>query len=301
MGILRTSKIMPLSTTFLTPTQAPLLLDSYPNAAFAYSLRKLRTAYGGSAIRIRRSSDNAEQDFGFDGSGNFDSTGAAAFIGGGSGYITTWYDQSGNGINVEQVTAANQPTYVASGINSIPTVSFSNASATAFYYGSVAQTVLGSGTSCSSFAVIRPSSLLQIGPIWAWGPGGGSEYCTMSNHDHGDGSPAHEIAFDYPQWFNAGELVVAEPGGWDAAEHILECNRDEADLFEIIADGVSIASATLTNQPIPATSSYLGIGGNLNSRYFDSYISEVIHWGSDVGSSARTAIRTNMNAYYTVF
>jgi hypothetical protein len=43
----------------------PLLLDSYPNASVAYSLRKLRTAYSGSAIRVRRNVDNAEQDFGF--------------------------------------------------------------------------------------------------------------------------------------------------------------------------------------------------------------------------------------------
>ena len=43
----------------------PLLLDTYPNAAVAYSLRKLRTAYTGAAIRVRRSSDNAEQDIGF--------------------------------------------------------------------------------------------------------------------------------------------------------------------------------------------------------------------------------------------
>ena len=41
------------------------LLDTYPNAAAAYSVRKLRTAYTGSAIRVRRSSDNAEQNIGF--------------------------------------------------------------------------------------------------------------------------------------------------------------------------------------------------------------------------------------------
>jgi hypothetical protein len=43
-----------------------LALDqlSAPSAA-AYSLRKLRDAYGGSAIRVRRSSDNAELDIGF--------------------------------------------------------------------------------------------------------------------------------------------------------------------------------------------------------------------------------------------
>jgi hypothetical protein len=41
------------------------LLDNYPGATVAYSLRKLRTAYSGNAIKVRRSSDNLEQDIGF--------------------------------------------------------------------------------------------------------------------------------------------------------------------------------------------------------------------------------------------
>jgi hypothetical protein len=51
-------------STGITPPPA-LLLDTYPNAAVAYSLRKLRTAYTGAAIRVRRAIDNAEQDIGF--------------------------------------------------------------------------------------------------------------------------------------------------------------------------------------------------------------------------------------------
>ncbi len=42
-----------------------LLLDTYTGASVAYSLRQLRTAYTGAAIRVRRSSDNAEQDINF--------------------------------------------------------------------------------------------------------------------------------------------------------------------------------------------------------------------------------------------
>lgn len=58
-----------------------LLLDTYPNAAVAYSLRKLRTSYTGSAIRVRRSWDNAEQDFGFDNSGDLDVNSIENFVG----------------------------------------------------------------------------------------------------------------------------------------------------------------------------------------------------------------------------
>ena len=41
------------------------LLDQYGDAAAAYSLRKLRSGYTGSAIRVRRSSDNTERDIRF--------------------------------------------------------------------------------------------------------------------------------------------------------------------------------------------------------------------------------------------
>lgn len=64
----------------LTPPATPLLLDTYPNAAVAYSLRKLRTAYSGSAIRVRRSSDNAEQDIAFVGN-DLDTTSMLDFVG----------------------------------------------------------------------------------------------------------------------------------------------------------------------------------------------------------------------------
>jgi hypothetical protein len=93
---------------------ATLLLDLYPNAAAAYSLRKLRTAYTGNAIRVRRSSDNTEQDIGFV-SGNLDTVSLLAFCGVGNGFVTTWYDQSGNAKNTTQTTAINQPRIVNSG------------------------------------------------------------------------------------------------------------------------------------------------------------------------------------------
>ena len=93
------------------------LLDTYPNAAVAYSLRLLRTAYTGSAIRVRRT-DLTEANIGFTSAGNLDTTALLAFTGTGAldnGFITTWYDQSGNGKNATQTTAINQPQIVSSG------------------------------------------------------------------------------------------------------------------------------------------------------------------------------------------
>lgn len=107
----------------MTAAPSGFLLDDYPNALVAYSFRKLRNAYAGSAVRIRRSSDSTELDVGFSGD-DFDAGAAATFIGGGTGFVVTWYDQSGNAENVTNATAAEQPTYHAASFNSLPTMEF---------------------------------------------------------------------------------------------------------------------------------------------------------------------------------
>lgn len=94
---------------------SPLLLDTYQNAICAYSLRKLRSAYTGSAIAVRRSSDNTSQNIGFDVNGNLDTTSLLSFVGSGNGFVSIWYDQSGNGSNLTQSTAAEQMRIVYSG------------------------------------------------------------------------------------------------------------------------------------------------------------------------------------------
>jgi hypothetical protein len=106
------------------------LLDVYGSASAAYSVRKLRTAYTGNAIRVRRT-DLTEQNIGFTALGNLDTTALLAFTGTGAldnGFITTWYDQSGNALNLTQTTALNQPKIVNAGAlvtqNSKPAIYF---------------------------------------------------------------------------------------------------------------------------------------------------------------------------------
>ena len=73
-------------------------------------------------MRVRRSSDNAEQDFSAaviaDANGNrtLDTASLLTFCGAGNGFVTTWYDQSGNGRHAVQTTAANQPRIVNAGV-----------------------------------------------------------------------------------------------------------------------------------------------------------------------------------------
>lgn len=122
---------------------APLLLDVYPGAAAAYSLRKLRTAYTGAAIRVRRSSDNTETDIGFNGSNQLDTTALSTFCGLGNGFVTNWYDQSGNSKNATQTTTSLQPYIYFSG--SVITRNGKPALQNSGYNYLVASTASGSG------------------------------------------------------------------------------------------------------------------------------------------------------------
>lgn len=91
------------------------LLDNYTGAGFAYSLRKIKSAYTGSCIKVRRSSDDTEQDIGFAAGNVLDESALTTFVGAGDGFVSVWYDQSGAGNNATQTTAANQPKIVSSG------------------------------------------------------------------------------------------------------------------------------------------------------------------------------------------
>ena len=84
------------------------LLDEYPGAAAAYSLRLLNTDYTGDAVIVRRASDNATQSIGFV-DGELDTDTLDTFCSGTDGFVTTWFDQSGNGVNAVQTTASSQP------------------------------------------------------------------------------------------------------------------------------------------------------------------------------------------------
>jgi len=96
------------ATTSTTATAPFNVLDVYTGAVVAFSLRRLSGAYSGAAVRVCRSSDNVEQDIGFDASGNLNESALTSFIGANSGFVTTWYDQSGASRDMTQSIAANQ-------------------------------------------------------------------------------------------------------------------------------------------------------------------------------------------------
>lgn len=92
-----------------------LLLDLFPDAAAAYSVRKLSSTYLGSAMQVRRDSDSTTLDIGFVGQ-DLDTASLLAFAGAGSAFVSIWYDQSGFGRNATASTLGFQPRVVNTGV-----------------------------------------------------------------------------------------------------------------------------------------------------------------------------------------
>ena len=89
------------------------LLNKFSGASLGLSLDKLDINYTGSAIKVRRSSDNNELDIGFV-DGILDTASLLDFVGSGDAFVTIIYDQVGSN-NMYQTTANLQGQIVSNG------------------------------------------------------------------------------------------------------------------------------------------------------------------------------------------
>jgi hypothetical protein len=118
--------------------------------AAAYSLRNLSTTYTGNVVDVRRSSDDAEDSF--TATEVADGT-LTDWVGvGNDGFVTQWYDQSGNDNHATQGTNASQPKIVDGGVLVSDGISFNGTSQQLAVAGNTVITASAAGT-YSAFSV----------------------------------------------------------------------------------------------------------------------------------------------------
>jgi hypothetical protein len=261
-----------------------LLLDLYPSAATAYSLRKLRTAYTGSAIRVRRSSDNTEQDIGFVGN-DLDTTALTTFCGAGNGFVTTWYDQSGNANNATQTTQASQPQIVSSGvivlINTKPGLSFNGSS-----YRFNLPTISFSLNSISVIGVIKSNNLASNGFAFA-NPDSNRIYLgfilsSISYFGYGNSATS----------FNLGASTTNQ----ELHELYSGINSNA---YKNANSSTQITSSTANENGADISIGSYGRVGTL-ANFYNGNIQEIIFYTTNQ-SSNRTGIETNINTHYAIY
>lgn len=118
-----TPSISSTTTYYAEAVSEVLPGDTISSLRLAVGLRKLKSNYTGNAIKLRRSSDNATQIFGFSGN-ELDTVAIKTWLGTATAFVEIVYDQSGFGNNVSQTATGNQPTLVLSGHNGKPVLRF---------------------------------------------------------------------------------------------------------------------------------------------------------------------------------
>lgn len=265
-------------------TQFVGLLDTYSGAAAAYSLRKLRIAYTGSAIRVRRASDNTEQNIGFV-NNVLDTSSLITFCSGTDGFVTTWYDQSGNGYNATQTAAARQPSiYTNAG-----GVRLNSGKPALFFSGAYSLQYVSVNLGSSTTVFIAGQS-----------PTGSVRFLfdgVSSNNRFG----LYSVSTSQNSLFtvnNSGSLneilTTSKTTAGNANIFTALKNSTSSKLFE---NGVEVASGTLTNDS--STGLTIGANNNFNSAYQNS-MNEIIFYNSNQ-SSNQTGIQNNINSYYGIY
>jgi hypothetical protein len=270
---------------------ASLLLDLYPSAALAYSLRKLRTAYTGSAVRVRRSSDNTEQDIGFV-AGQLDTVSLLAFCGVGNGFVTTWYDQSGNARNVTQTTQSNQPQIVKIGsvilLNNKPKIEF---------YGKILIANSFNINNFSIFSVINMIVTQSYGGIIRNVTSSGSSFAILS----AKASTWQSLALRYNNNVDVIRKMRSITKNLPTNQYLE--NWISTDLNQILYENNNLTT-TIEGANNFLGNNFLTIGSltylGLIAENGKIDIQEIILYNTDE-STNKSAINTNINTHYAIY
>jgi hypothetical protein len=269
-------------------TQNTPLLDTYTGAAAAYSLRKLSSSYSGSAIRVRRASDNAESDIGFNVFGELSTVELAAFCGSSDGFVKTWYSQVGTGVDATQTTAANQPK-IYDGTTGVVTDN-----------GKPAMDI----NSGDSFRVasITLNTYMTV--------------CIVTNPDAAAGflleqsetSNSNDGFYFHASTGNTFNIRRSSNYKWNAASGWIGTNQNLATLIskatpELYQNGSAVSWSLISGSDLgdsSATDELNFFSRNQASLFYDGKFQEIVIFNSDQ-SSNRTNIEDNINTFYSIY
>lgn len=265
---------------------------SSDSPVLALSTRRINSGYTGALIRLRRSTDNTEQDFGSGlGMGEtLDYSAIDTFLSGGTAHVVKWYDQSGQGRDLQQQTASRQPTFDA-GATTGRAVKFSGASDV--HLSSVTQVSGGFFSSGPAVSIHHAMDNDDNG------------FCTnmsLSTSPHAAGNITYFRTNRYGgnnRFVWRGVQFSPAGSGTTAGNEYSYYNHDGSNL-RIDHNDTEIGSTSNTTAAHSGADSF-NLGADATAHEWDGYTYELIIFDSSQSTANSDAIRDDMNSQYSLY
>jgi hypothetical protein len=260
------------------------ILDLFPtDIQAAHSLRKVRSSYTGPCIQVRRDSDNALQDIGFDSATNYVDTAAiASFCTGTTGYVYIIYDQSGNSRHGVAAGASWEGLIYQSGAvitrNGFPAFARTSGNGTRYVF--------------NSYATLPTNTVYSIFTAHSWNSTGAIMALYGNNSDNlwlaNNGAIIAGIGSITGTYFGFNGAYVGNNLSRDDIYEVLLSNKS------VILTAIGLIGTWMTqNQGLG-----LGYGSSGNNSY--GYWQESLIWSQNL-TNDRVTIENNMNEAWQSF
>ena len=260
----------------------PYSLDAYGTPTVWFELVKRFDAYTGACIRVRRSSDNAEQDINFV-ANLLDTASLLTFVGAGDGFVTTFYTQVG-AANVTQTSATAQPQVVSSGA-----LITRNGFVSIKYYGndylSKSGTILNA-SDVSYFSVAQNDTTNTRGLIHSQSLSSGSTIVSSI-----DRSGTLENLRVISSTYVATLSVVRNDANLRIQSSFIDASKNMSGFDNGVTGGTATYVGTPINNNLALGVTGVWLNGSINC--FGAYNTD--------NSANRVAIETILNNYYNIY
>jgi len=251
-------------------TQNTPLLDTYSGAAAAYSLRRLSSTYTGDAVEVYNGSSYA--DIGFNVFGELDTVALADHCGSSDGFVSKWYDQSGNTNTAAQTTTSNMPKIYD---GSTGVVTENGKPSLNFKAGDFMSDTGWNGASTSYIFNVLKSNGSESSPRIAVDVGSSVEYYGLGINGNSGASSAGIGSLS--QFSNGTSIGITRNDIWDALQ--------SQSVLTVSGDFSSWTG---------------GFGLTRSGQKMYTFAQEFIIYNSDQ-SANRTDIEDNINTFYSIY
>lgn len=252
------------------------ILDEYPGATAAYSLRRLSSSWTGPAIRVKRQSTFDELDIGFKENGDLDTEAMIDFSGGEKAlFVDMIYDQTGNGFH-----AVSQATFGPRIVNSNGTIVALGNKVSMVFDGTNDETL-----STDLLTEFDDTDFL-VNVVYGQASGGSNPFAMGST------GTVPRLYFQHDRWsYNTlSTMTWTDVTAQNVMQYQVNGNTQEA-----FSDNVTLATATQAQVNFTPTGFIVGRTGSVN--FMDGKLQEVIIYTSNQVDN-RIGIYENMNSYW---